>query len=433
MFKRFTSIKPAMLLLSFALIAGLGFTASAQKHGNKNGNGHGNGGEKQGGGEARDRDNENGRREGQRRVERQQTSQAVFGNPESDRGDRGNKHGNRKQKHVDDRQTFPVYPPQIIYGGGWVPPGQIRNREVHERNDARKEWKDQEKAYKRLYKNKDRDDQREQNRAQYGIPQWWGDPNVDRRLRSYSPHPRETANDVHYDPYNPNVIRRSDNPNYSGYDQYSYDNGYESDRYDNGGSNWKSSLLRTLISSVLSGFGGGNDSYYEPNDYRQNYSGIPVNYAQTPYYGNDAPQYAAYGSGYSPYRRSDPNGDQSNYGGLLGALPIAELFGGGSDFGGILSGGLSQVLAQGYLQGLSSGETARRNNYGDRYYNDPYVTDAGIYDQGSSTIAGNRRLLSEGYALGYQDALNGRGQLDNGSGRGLDLVSVLLSDLFKLG
>ena len=81
MFKRFTYIKPAMLLLSFALIAGLGFTASAQKHGNKNGNGHGNGGEKQGGGEARDRDNENGRREGQRRVERQQTSQAVFGNP----------------------------------------------------------------------------------------------------------------------------------------------------------------------------------------------------------------------------------------------------------------------------------------------------------------------------------------------------------------
>ena len=61
MFNKLISIKPAALLLGLALIAGVNYSAVAQKRGN--GNGHGNGGEKhggqgnRGGGEDRERGN----------------------------------------------------------------------------------------------------------------------------------------------------------------------------------------------------------------------------------------------------------------------------------------------------------------------------------------------------------------------------------------
>jgi len=449
MFNKIISIKPAALLLGLVLIAGGGYSASAQKHGN--GNGHGNGGDKhggegnRGGGEDRDRGHGNGGRGERQQYEQRQAPQAVYSNPgrdRGDRGDRGNKHGigNWKQDRSDDRRSYPVYQPQVVYGGGWVPPGQIRSREVHERNDARKAWKDQQKQYR----NDDRDDNRYQYRPQYSTPQWWeqarrvyrNDPQyLSRNQRQYilsypypSYAPQRSYSVPYYGNYGSNRNRIAQN---YGYDPYVYNYGYTDNSYDNGGSNWKSSLVRMLISTVLNGFTGGNNGNYAPSSYQPDYySGIPVRYGQNPYYFGYSPQYAAYEPGYSQY---DPYGEQSNYGSLLGALPIDDLLGGQNDFGGILSDGLSQVLAQGYLQGLSAGDNARINNYGNRYYIDPYVTDAGLYDQGSVTIAENRRLLSEGYELGYQDALNGRAQYNNGSGGALDLVNVLLSDVFKLG
>lgn len=459
MFNKFISIKAAALLLGVVLIAGIGYSANAQKHGN--GNGHGNGGDKhggegnRGGGEDRERGNHgNGGRGERQQYEQRQNPQAVYSNPDrgdrGDRGERGNKHGNGNgnQNRGNDGRSYQVYQPQVVYGGGWVPPGQIRSREVHERNDARKEWKDQRKENKRWEKNNDRDYNGYQNRSQYVAPQWW-----EQAGRVYRNAPQYQSRDSRqYDPsypygayapqrnYNEQYPRRYSAGGYPtaqnyGHDPYGYDsNGYSNNYYDNGGSNWKSSLVRMLISTVLNRFTGGNGRNYSPNSYEPNYnSGIPVRYSQNPYSSSYSPQYASYDQGYSYYGQNDPYGGQSNYGGLLGALPIGEILGGQDGLGGILSDGLSQVLAQGYLQGLAAGDNARMNNYGDRYYNDPYVTDNGIYDQSSSTIAENRRLLSEGYALGYQDALNGRGQNNAGSGGGLDLVNVLLSDVFKLG
>lgn len=441
MFKKFISMKTATVLLSLILIVGASFSAKGQKHGKDNGGGkhggedrdriRGNGDGKHGDGENRDRDE-------RRQYEQSQIPQAIYNTQRQDRGDKhGN--GNGRKNRDDDRRSYPVYQPQVTYGGGWVPPGQNRSREVHERNDQRKAWKDQEKAYRRWNKNEDREDRRDQRQAQYAAPQWWeqarriyhNDYSIsERRTRQYAPvdpysgYSAQPNYGVQYDRYIPN---RNQAGSYNGYDPYSYDNGYANNYSNNGGSNWKSVLLRTLIGTVLSGLSGGKDGYDSQTYYQPNYSQSPYNFA------GYAPQYAAQGQDHSSYGQSDSYGDQSNYGGLLGGLPLAEVFSGGNDFGGILSGGLSQFLAQGYLQGLNAGDTARSNNYGERFYNDPYVTDAGVYDQGSSTIADNRRLLSEGYALGYQDALNGRGQYDGVSGGRLDLVSVLLSDVFKLG
>ena len=473
MFNKLISIKPAALLLGLALIAGANYSAVAQKRGN--GNGHGNGGEKhggqgnRGGGEDRERgrgnsgrgERQQGERQQRQQYEQRQVPQAVYNDQGWNRGerrDRGDNRGNEKQNRGYDRRTYQIYQPQIVYGGGWVPPGQIRSREVHERNDARKAWKNEQKEYKRW--NKDND--REARRGRYSASQWWDqarrvyrndDRYLDRNSRQYAPvypysgyAPRTNyAPRANYNvPYNGAYIPyRSQNSWNYGYDPYRndndyansyYDNGYANNYYDNGGTNWKSSLIRMLISGVLSGFGGGNDGYYDQNSYQPYTSGIPVRYAPAyANYGGYVPQYATYDQGYSPYGQGGYYEDRSNYGSLLGALPINDLFGGGNDLGGFVSDGLSQMLAQGYLQGLTAGDTARRYNYGDRYYNDPYVSDSGIYDQCSSTIGENRRLLSEGYALGYQDALRGRGGYDNVSGGGLDLVSVLLSDVFNLG
>lgn len=462
MFNKIISIKPAALLLGLVLIAGANYSAIAQKRGN--GNGHGNGGEKHGGqgnrdgGEDRERGRGNGgrgeRQQGERRqrqqYEQRQIPRAVYNDQgwnRGDRRDRGDKRGNEKQNRGNDRRTYQVYQPQIVYGGGWVPPGQIRSREVHERNDARKAWKNEQKEYKRWNRDNDRDNRREARRARYSAPQWWDqarrvyhndDRYLDRNSRQYAlvyPYSGYAPRTSYNVPYNGGYVPyRSRTATNYGYDPYGYNNAYVNNYYDNGGTNWKSSLIRMLISGVLGGFGGGNDGYYDQNSYQPYTSGIPVRYGPAyANYGRYTPQYASYDQGYSPYGQGGYYEDQSNYGSLLGALPINDLFGGGNDLGGYMSDGLSQMLAQGYLQGLTAGDTARRYNYGDRYYNDPYVTNSGIYDQCSSTIGENRRLLSEGYALGYEDALNGRGGYNSGSGGGLDLVNVLLSDVFNLG
>ena len=490
MFKKIISFNPAALLLSIALLAGANYTSYAQKNGKggenrcgNNGNNGNNGGNRgnRGGDEREqnrgqekrnnreDRENRGGdRRSEQPRYEQPRNQPPVYQPPvyqqrqipqvvydqrrDDDYRGNGQGKGNKKNKRDDDRRQDEYRNDQRQFpsSGGWVPPGQIRSDEVHRRNDERKALKNQQKYEKRLERdwnrNDDRDDdrdyRRDQSRDQYSTPQWWGTqpqiyrndyPTRDRRTRTYdqgypysSYENGRSYNVPYYDGYRTNVDQRNVNQNYYGYDPYDYQNGYGNDYYDNNGTSWKSTLLRTLIGAVLNGIGGGNnrgyDDNYSPYNYQPYSAGMPVNYGQSPYYGNYSPQYGQnYGDG------------GSNYGGLLGALPIGGLFGGGNDMGGFITNELSQVLAQGYLQGLSAGDLARGYGSGDQYYNDPYVTDGGMYDQGSSTIGENRRLLSEGYALGYQDALNGRGQAGQGSAGGLDLVNILLSNVLNLG
>ncbi|MEP6788498.1 MAG: hypothetical protein ABJB40_08705, partial [Acidobacteriota bacterium] len=78
-------------------------------------------------------------------------------------------------------------------------------------------------------------------------------------------------------------------------------------------------------------------------------------------------------------------------------------------------------------------QNARQSGYGDRYYNDPYDSPQSGYIPYSSTIGENRQLLSDGYGLGFQDALNNRNQYQPRSAGNTDLVSLLLSNVLRLG
>jgi len=158
---------------------------------------------------------------------------------------------------------------------------------------------------------------------------------------------------------------------------------------------------------------------YSRAGYSPSYAGYNQSYSPYSSYGGQS-----YGYGYDPY-------DQQS-GSLLGSLPIGSLLGGGGR-GGFLTQILGQVVAQGYLQGLLEGQAAKRYGYADESYYDPYVSEEGIYDPFSTSIGENRRLMSEGYDLGYEDALAGREQFDPREVGSVDLVSLLLGNVFRLG
>jgi len=316
-------------------------------------------------------------------------------------------------------------------GGGWVPPGQIRSQQVHERNAERKALKDQEKAYRRyMGGGDDRDDERD-NRRYYGqrwqnrIPQIY--QNYNPNQYGYDPRVYRYQQPAPVYPYQPGGGYYAPNqyyPNTYGYNQDPYYYGGYPNQY--GGGSLKSTIVRMLLSNVLGNvLGGGRNSYlnqYDPYAYG------PVNYSynQPAYLGGGyAPQYASYGvpqyGGYSPYS-----------GGLLGASPLGGLLGQGGG-GSYITQALSQVLAQGYLQGMLAGQNARQGGYGDRYYNDPYNTAASSYCPYSTSMDQNRQLLSEGYNLGFQDALSGRNPYQPQSYGKADLVSLLLSNVLRAG
>jgi hypothetical protein len=91
----------------------------------------------------------------------------------------------------------------------------------------------------------------------------------------------------------------------------------------------------------------------------------------------------------------------------------------------------SQLLASGYDEGYSDGLYARYNNYGDRYYYDPYVYEDTGYDPYSYSLGENRRCLSEGYKLGYKDALYGRNQYNPLYNGNVSLVSLLVGSALQ--
>jgi hypothetical protein len=120
----------------------------------------------------------------------------------------------------------------------------------------------------------------------------------------------------------------------------------------------------------------------------------------------------------------------------------------GTGFISRLVGGL---LAYGYDQGYRDGLLAREAGYDDySYYEDPYVyyedpyadeyyeetveTTYSFYEPYNSySVYENRRCLSEGYELGYQDALYGTGEYDPyEAAANIDLVSVYVGATWQL-
>lgn len=119
---------------------------------------------------------------------------------------------------------------------------------------------------------------------------------------------------------------------------------------------------------------------------------------------------------------------------------VSSLGFGDSGFGGIVTRIFSELLAVGYNDGYQAGQYARSQGYRDNsaYYDpyDPYVyNDVQFENVGYnpySCFAENRRYLSEGYELGYQDGLRaagGQGQFNELGNGSLDLVSVLLGNI----
>ena len=216
---------------------------------------------------------------------------------------------------------------------------------------------------------------------------------------------------------------------------------------------WRDDILRSVVSSAITVNTGpsyystpyyGNDHSYSAPYYPPAYSSgyYPV-YQQYPaytetvtYYDFYDPDhlYSSYGySDYSDYsdHYSDDIGLPSYYAEDLG-LPLLS----DSSMGGIIGRLFSELIAFGYDQGYQDALDARAVGQRDRfYYEDPYdpyilvdhevVEDIGYNPY--SCIADDRRYVSQGYELGYRDALYGTSDYDPYYDAGnIDLVSALI-------
>ena len=263
----------------------------------------------------------------------------------------------------------------------------------------------------------------------------------------------------YYDPYYGSYIYNGYDPYYSsyGYDPYYSSYGYDPYYgYNNyyGGGDWKTALIRTVVSLFL---GGGNGTYYDdpyyaydPYNYasyypsyvtqpRYYYSAYPYSYSSyVPQYGvYSAPQYGNYYS-YVPSYNSYPYSSYDPYAYANYGDPFGGLFGiGGGDLDGTL---VRRAIGTAYYQGYLEGQAARRQGWGDEYYCDPYqyysfdgdYVDT-YYDPYSSSLGDSRRIYSEGYEQGYRDALAGNSDLyDDYDGSNVDLVSLLLGSTLSM-
>lgn len=358
-------------------------------------------------------------------------------------GGKGKDKGKWKDKGSDRRVYNEPLRQQTPWGGGFIPPGQNRKQEVHARNAERKALKNEEKAYRREERERRYDYQRAepQRRIDTGRQVYRNADPARPVYRNTYPARESVQPQYGYDRYNSNRSRQV-TPQYYGQNTFGFEpdyNSYEYNAYDQNGNGyqenggWKQTLIRTLISSVLGSLEGGENYGYEQDN--ANYGG-PVNYAynQPNYYNAGyAPREIGYNQGYSSY--SNDGGSTGGYdqysGSLLNNIPISELLGQRGGSGRYVTEMLSQVLAQGYLQGLLAGETARDNgNDGDEYH-DPFISEEGGYDPYSSSIGENRRLMSEGYGLGYRDAVSGREQFDSEDLGNVDLVSLVMTNVFR--
>jgi hypothetical protein len=103
----------------------------------------------------------------------------------------------------------------------------------------------------------------------------------------------------------------------------------------------------------------------------------------------------------------------------------------------------SELLAYGYNQGYQDALYARTNGYNTRYYADPYdpyvyVEEEVVFEDVGynpySCFGENRRYVSQGYELGYRDALYGRNQYDPYyyQTTDVDLISALISAVISI-
>lgn len=207
-------------------------------------------------------------------------------------------------------------------------------------------------------------------------------------------------------------------------------NDYDDDFGFNGGSDWKQQILRLVIGNVI---GSGGFDGNGLNAFRQSrqYHGAPYAYDQSPVFYN-SPVYNNVSTGYAHqpdyYDTDQTIGGGSGLDGLLGSLPIAELLGQyAGDDDGFTSQLLGSLLTQGYDQGFLAGQYAAENGPDEINYYDPYSYAGGVCDPYSASLGQNRKLLSEGYALGFQDALAGREDYDPASEGNVDLIGLLLN------
>lgn len=215
-----------------------------------------------------------------------------------------------------------------------------------------------------------------------------------------------------YGPRYVDIVEYYDDPYYNGYgDPYYYDPYY--DRGD-----WKEQLLRVVLSSF---FGGSDYGYYDRYpSYYTSAGYLPYRQPSAyyvisePWYGGyyDDPSTPAYSPAYVGYYDSP----------YIGTGYDSEL--------------LRQAVAAGYSQGLQDGMYARQRGWDDSYYYDPYAYDGRYYDAYSTSIAERRRCMSEGYELGYRDAMMDRDRQEyyygNNAGY-VDLVSLALGDVMRVG
>ncbi len=287
----------------------------------------------------------------------------------------------RKQRRNEDNGQWQDRQRQAPLSNAWPRNyGQFRSNEVHIRNAERKAWKNEEKALR------------------YNL----------RRNRSY---------DYGYQT-----------------DPYYQDNGY----FYQYPQHVRANVLRNLIASVLGSNSGDSNNYfsqaqpvyygdpYYPVNYGNNYyNAYPQyqSYAATPYYYS----YQPYGSAYDSQYYGDPYYSDNYYNDVSFSNYSNAAYGGG-----FVQQLFSKLLALGYDRGYNEGLNARRAGYGDRYYSDPYAYGDSNYVSYSNSLGENRRCLSDGYELGYNDALyNQRGSDPYQNDTNVDLVSLLIGSVFQ--
>jgi hypothetical protein len=371
---------------------------------------------------------------------------------QNDRGGRGrdnggNGRGDREQLRMNRMNMSAPWYTTV----GRVPPGQIRSAEVHERNDFRKA----ERAEQRMFREGLRYSQPyyapyapapmfQYDRRGYGDYGNYGSyydygysspyystpyyPSYQYYVSQYVyPYDYIDGGYLAYSPlYMPNAYIYEPYTAYATYPYYGY--GYAPAYYDdyyNGGFDWKSMLVRSLIGFVL----GSNpdNSYYGVEPYDPYYG---YGYTQTVYSGDSYydPYGGYYPSSYQSVEYYQPVYSYSDYDvPLVDVIPMNDMFGPG--YGGYSSVTYREVLTQGYEQGYQAGWYARENQLQNDWYQSGYALNNDYVDPYAYSIGENRRCFSEGYALGYQDALSGRQQYFANYTGDTDLVSLLLSNV----
>ena len=196
---------------------------------------------------------------------------------------------------------------------------------------------------------------------------------------------------------------------------------------------WRENVLRNVVVNVWAS----SPSYYD-NFYPQN---SPVYYGQSYY----DPGY--YASSYQPhYYATDYNGypqyqmfsAEPYYPVTYDAMYSPDYYSyaadpysyftdrwTGNDY---LRQTYGQLITLGYEEGLADGLAARTAGYEEEYFVDPYVYEEEIYDPYSVSLGENRRCLSDGYSLGYYDALNNEADHVPYEASQMDVVSIFISN-----